>query len=208
MTHFVSTFQAAPLRLCIVLLLNILYHYFAVKHRLLLPEPSKPRPSVTQHVANRHRRLILLAKKRVINTVKRKKSHVWLSRFRWGRLLARAVPLLLSAPTSARCWWSGRALIDDCIHDGALGFLYSMWVSAEWKLISCKDTRVMNTEVFSFFSKKNKKIPRRDSFFFSSHLCIAHFLLIMDPAASPCFNHHFYLSFRRVSNRGLVSRGF
>lgn len=78
-----------------------------------------------------------------------------------------------------------------------------MWVFAEWKLISCEDTGVMNMEVFSF-------LP---SIFLSletvwSCLCAAYFLLIMDPATALCFNHHLYLSFRIVSKWGLVSRGF
>lgn len=93
-------------------------------------------------------------KTRVINTVKCGESHVWLRRSWGGRCRGRAVPVLPSTPTSARCWWSFRALIDECIHACALGFPDGMWVSSERKLISCKDTRVMNMEVFSFFSER------------------------------------------------------
>lgn len=136
MTHFVSTSQAATL---------VLPHSVSWNITLL----SNLNPLL-------HSMWWTETKKRVINTVKRKESHVWLRRSRWGRCWGRAVPLLHSTPTSARCWWSCRALIDDCIHACALGFLYGMWVSSEWKLISCKDTRVINTEVF-FFSVKGKK---------------------------------------------------
>lgn len=150
MTHSVSASQTAALMFWIVRRLRVLKHYSAVKLCLLLPELWKP--SVTQHVVNRRQHLIVLAEEQTIR--RPKMSRVWPSRLRWWRFLVCAVPLLLGTPTSARCWGC-RALIDDCIYAGALGFLYCMWVFAEWKLISCEDTRVMNMEVFSLCFPKS-----------------------------------------------------
>lgn len=136
-------------RSCSVLSIPRTVRDFAAKRRLLLPDLSKPRPSVTQHVVTRRRRLILQATRAgykycQMQEVPRLTEETW-ARERQSRCFA-AHPHPQGVDEAAELWLM-TARSQPPLWVFPLQHVGVLWVQL---LISCKDTRVMSTEEFSF----------------------------------------------------------
>lgn len=196
MTHFVSTFQTAALKSALSSLLNILSH--SLLCRLLLPDRSKPRP---------HGHAACGEQTKAPNSFGQVTGYKYcqmqssvnqdvLCLTQWVSVRVR----LLNTPTSSWCWWSCRALIDDCTSMPVLRGSFTVWGCPLRK--TSRFLQRHKGDVWKGFGF-SKKIPLSLETVLISTLCC----LLSHRNGSCSFNHHF-ISLRRVSSQGLVSRGF